>query len=209
MSQKANLPLDAPSYTPLRHLLRELVTPDVDLMNIEELKAFLQAHHETIGELTLAEFEAAPDDVRRMMTHNMILAASELADLHEMSRAWLRAHGYPPPPWDLSVPRVAIRMIPYQGRVGATVEWEPENRVNLDPQLNEQERRWVLAMAIGAGERPQWSDEEIKRYAAYLTMPEQNFQQDRHLSDEQLAEQYQVPVEAVQYRRTLPDTLPQ
>jgi hypothetical protein len=208
MSQKANLPLDAPGYASLRHLLRELVTPDADIVNIGELERFLQTHHETIGELTLAEFEAAPDDVKRMMAHYMVLGASELTDLHETSRAWLRAHGYPPPPWDLSVPRVAIRMIPYKGRVGATVEWEPENRVNLDPQLNEQEHRWVLAMAIGAGERPQWSDEEIKRYAAYLTMPEQAFQQDRHLSDEQLAERYQVPVDAVQYRRTLPDALP-
>ncbi|HEY7414777.1 MAG TPA: ImmA/IrrE family metallo-endopeptidase [Ktedonobacteraceae bacterium] len=206
MSQKAsNLPLDAPHYATLRHLLRELATPDPELMNIEELSTFLHTQHETVGDLTLAEFKAAPDDVKRMMAHNMVLGASELADIHEVSRAWLRAHGYPLPPWDLSVPRVAVRMIPYKGKVGATVEWEPENRVNLNPQLNEQERRWVLAMAIGAGERPQWNDEEIKRYAAYLTMPEQAFQQNRHLSDEQLAEQYQVPIEAVQYRRTLPD----
>jgi IrrE N-terminal-like domain len=209
MSQRAsNLPLDAPQYTPLWHLLKELVLPDPELMNVEELSIFFHAHRETIGDLTLNEFETAPDDVKRMMTHYMVLGVSGLTDIHEISRAWLRAHGYPPPPWDPSVPRVAVRMIPYKGRVGATVEWEPENRVTLDPQLNEQERRWVLAMAIGAGERPQWNDEEIKRYAAYLIMPEQEFQQNRHLSDDQLAEQYQVPLEAVQYRRILPDLLP-
>lgn len=209
MSQKASsLPLDAPHYTLLRQVLRELVGPDPELMQIEALSRFLQEHHETMGELTLAEFEAAPEDVKRMMAHYMVLGASELADLHEVSRTWLQAHGYPQPPWDVSVPRVAMRMIPYKGKVGATVEWEPENRVNLDPQLQEPERRWVLAMAIGAGERPQWNDEEIKRFAAYLTMPEPTFQQDRPLSDEQLAERYQVPVEAVQYRRTLPDVLP-
>jgi hypothetical protein len=208
MSQRtSNLPLDAPHYTLLRHLLLELVTADPELTDILELSAFLHEHHETVGDLTLAEFEAAPDDVQRMMVHYMVLGASELADVHELSRAWLQAHGYPLPPWDLSVPRVALRMIPYKSKVGATVEWEPEHRVTLDPRLNEHERRWVLAMAIGAGERPQWTDEEIKRYAAYLTMPEQEFQHDRHLSDEQLAEQYQVPIEAVQYRRTLPDVL--
>jgi hypothetical protein len=209
MSQgTSNLPLDAPHYTLLRHLLLELVAADPELTDIQELRAFLHEHHDTIGNLTLAEFEAAPDDVKRMMVHYMVLGASELANIHERSRAWLQVHGYPLPPWDPSVPRVAMRLIPYKDKVAARVEWEPENRVTLDPELNEHERRWVLAMAIGAGERPQWNDEEIKRYAAYLTMPEQEFQHDRHLSDEQLAEQYQVPVEAAQYRRTLPDELP-
>lgn len=208
MSQRtSNLPLDAPHYTLLRHLLLELVAAEPELTDIQELSAFLHEHHETIGDLTLAEFKAAPDDVQRMMVHYMVLGASELADMHEQSRAWLQAHGYPPPPWDPSVPRVGMRMVPYNGKVGATVEWEPERRVTVDPQLDEHAHRWVLAMAIGAGERPQWNDEEIKRYAAYLTMPEQEFQRDRHLSDEQLAERYQVPIEAAQYRRTLPDVL--
>jgi hypothetical protein len=208
MSREASgLPLDAPHYATLRSLLRELVSADPDLADIARLAAFLHEHRETIGERTLADFVAAPDDIKCMMVHYMVLGASELADLHGLSRAWLRSHGFQPPPWDPSTPRMATRMIPYAGKVAATVEWEPENRVTIDPRLNEQERRWVLAMAIGAGERPQWSDEEIKRYAAYLTMPEQAFQQDRHLSDEELAEKYQVPVEAVQYRRTLPDVL--
>jgi hypothetical protein len=201
------LPLDAPHYAALRSLLRGLIGSDPDLTDSEQLQTFLREHRETVGERTLAEFEAAPDEVKSMMAHYMVLGASELADLHERSRAWLRAHGFQPPPWDLSTPRMASRMIPYAGRVAAAVEWEPESRVTLDPRLNEPERRWVLAMAVGAGERPQWSDEEIKRYAAYLTMPEQAFQQDRQLSDEELAQKYQVPVEAVQYRRTLPDVL--
>src|SRR5574337_1304246 len=208
MSQHAaNLPLDAPPYAPLRRLLRDLAGVDPELTDITALSAFLHAHREAIGDLTLVEFAAAPDDVQRMMAHYMVLGASELADLHEASRAWLHAHGYVPPPWDLAVPRVGMRMVPYKGKVGATVEWEPENRVTLDPRLDEHEHRWVLAMAIGAGERPQWSDEEIKRYAAYLTMPEHDFQRDRALGDEQLAAKYQVPLEAVQYRRTLPDEL--
>jgi hypothetical protein len=208
MSQEAaKLPLDAPHYATLRRLLRDLVASDPELTGIEELRTFLHEHRETTGELTLAEFEAAPEDVQRMMVYYMVLGASELADMYEQSRAWLQAHGYPPPPWDPSVPRVGMRMVPYNGKVGATVEWEPERRVTVDPQLDEHAHRWVLAMAIGAGERPQWNDEEIKRYAAYLTMPEQEFQRDRHLSDEQLAERYQVPIEAAQYRRTLPDVL--
>lgn len=203
----ANLPLDAPQYASLRSLLREMVVPDPELTHIEELGIFLREHQEAVGDRTLAEFEAAPDDVKRMMVHYMVLGASELADIHEASRAWLSLHGYSLPPWDVSVPRVAMRLVPYKGKVGARIEWEPEKRVTLDPELNEDEHRWVLAMAIGAGERPQWTDEEIKRYAAYLTMPEQAFRYDRHLSDERLAVQYQVPVEAVQYRRTLPDEL--
>jgi hypothetical protein len=120
MSQRAsNLPLDAPHHASLWHMLRALVVPDPELTHIEELSIFLRTHHETIGDLTLAEFEAAPDDVKRMMAYYMVLGASALSDLHEQSRAWLRAHGYPPPPWDLSVPRVAMRMISYKGRVGA------------------------------------------------------------------------------------------
>ncbi len=206
MSREASrLPLDAPQYAALRSVLRGLIGSDPDLFEIEKLRTFLYEHREAIGERTLAGFEAAPDDVKCMMAHYMVLGATELADLHGLSRAWLQAHGFQPPPWDLSTPRMASRMIPYAGKVAAAVEWEPERRVTLDPRLSAPESRWVLAMAIGAGERPQWSDEEIKRYAAYLTMPEQAFQQDRQLSDEELAEKYQVPVEAVQYRRTLPD----
>jgi hypothetical protein len=59
-------------------------------------------------------------------------------------------------------------------------------------------------MAIGAGERPQWSDEELARYAAYLTMGDE-FAADRGLDDETLAVKYQVPLEAVRLRRNLPD----
>lgn len=78
----ANLPLDAPQYASLRSLLREMVVPDPELTHIEELGIFLREHQEAVGDRTLAEFEAAPDDVKRMMVHYMVLGASEIGRAH-------------------------------------------------------------------------------------------------------------------------------
>jgi hypothetical protein len=138
----------------------------------------------------------------------MVLAASELADLHESSRNWLIEHEEALPPWDVAVPRTPQRLITFAGRVLGVVEWEPEKRVELSPTLTAAEHRWATALAVGIGERPQWTDEEVARFAAYLTMGTAEFTGRRGRSDAEVAEQYQVPEEAVRLRRTLPDELP-
>jgi hypothetical protein len=135
----------------------------------------------------------------------MVLAASELADLHAASRDWLAEHGRGLPPWDITVPRTPQRMVTFGSRVYGAVEWQPEPRVELDPKLTEPERRWATALAIAIGERPQWSNDQIARYAAYLTLGTDAFHPSRALSDEELARRYEVPVEAVRYRRQLED----
>src|SRR5207247_3623014 len=99
------------------------------------------------------------------------------------------------------------RLITVGGRVRGVVEWEPERRLELDPNLSEPERRWATALAIGMGECPQWSDEEVWRYAAYLALGVEEFASARGASDEELAERHGLPVDAVRYRRALPDDL--
>jgi hypothetical protein len=136
-----------------------------------------------------------------------VLAATELADLHEGSRRWLAAHGRMMPPWDVTVPRNAQRLITFANKVYGVVDWEPTSRVELSPELSAAERRWATALAIGIGERPQWTNDEVWRYAAYLTLGTASFAAERGEPDAELAGRHEVPVEAVRYRRELADTL--
>ncbi len=62
-------------------------------------------------------------------------------------------------------------------------------------------------MAIGAGEKSNWDEEELRRFAAYLTMGGAEFSNDRKLSNEEIAKKYEVPIEEVEYRRGLPDDI--
>ena len=71
--------------------------------------------------------------------------------------------------------------------------------------LTEVERRWVLALALGAGERPEWSDAELERFAAYLTMGGASFAREREVNDAEIAAKYGVPEAMVAYRRSLDD----
>lgn len=204
MSRSHELPLDQTGYAAFRTGLAALLTRDPELVEVESAREFFRWHRAFLGERTAAAIEGAPEEPFRVMVHYMVLGATGLGELHQASRAWLAGHGFPLPPWDPGTARTASRLIPYRGKVAAVVAWEPEPSVTIDPALDERTHRWVLAMAIGAGERPQWSDEEIKRYAAYLTMGAE-FAADRGLADEGLAEKYDVPLDAVQYRRTLLD----
>jgi hypothetical protein len=201
------LPLDDERYREYLLDLRALVEGDPDLRNSEALRAFVDDHREWFGPRTAAATLEAPDDRLRVLVHVMVLAASELSDLHESSRARLGEEGTSPPPWDVTVPRTAQRLVTFGGKVRGVVEWEPERRVELDPDLSAPERNWATALAVGIGECPQWSDDEVWRYAAYLVMGIEQFASERQCSDEQLAERHQVPVDAVRYRRGLPDAL--
>lgn len=201
------LPLDDERYRDYLLDLRALVEEDPDLADGEALRAFVEAHREWFGPRTAATTLQAPDDRLRVLVHVMVLAASELADLHEASRERLGEHGTSPPPWDVRVPRTAQRLVSFGGRVRGVVEWEPERRVELDPDLSAAERTWATALAVGIGECPQWTDDEVWRYAAYLVMGVEEFADERHHSDEEIAEHHGVPVDAVRYRRSLPDAL--
>ena len=206
MRSKQPLPLDQGSYAAFRQGLGDLIGRDPELVDLDAARAFLRGHRAFLGERTALELDEAPDEPLRVMLHYMVLGASDLGSFHETSRKWLAGRGFALPPWDPTTSRTASRLIAYRGKVAAVVEWQPQRALTVDPALDERSQRWVLAMAIGAGERPQWNDQEIKRYAAYLTMGEE-FAADRELSDEALADKYGVPVEAVQYRRTLPDAI--
>jgi hypothetical protein len=201
------LPLDDERYREYLAHLRTLVERDPDLRNAEVLRAFIDEHREWFGPRTAAATLEAPDDRLRVLVHVMVLAASELSELHEASRARLGEEGTSPPPWDVTVPRTAQRMVTFGGRVRGVVEWEPERRVELDPELSAPERNWATALAVGIGECPQWSDDEVWRYAAYLALGVEKFAGERHCSDDELAERHEVPVDAVRYRRGLPDVL--
>lgn len=201
------LPLDAEAYRGYLTDLRQLVQADPALDDADVVRAFVAEHRERFGPRTAQATLDAPDDRLRVLVHVMVLAASELADLHEASREWLVDRGHSPPPWDVTVPRTAQRLITVAGKVHGVVEWEPERRVELDPDLSEPDRTWATALAIGIGECPQWSDDEVWRYAAYLVLGVEEFAGQRGLSDEKLAERYAVPVDAVRYRRGLPDSL--
>jgi len=201
------LPLDDARYRAYLQDLRTLVEPDPDLSDADGLRAFVEEHRELFGPRTAEATLEARDDRLRVLVHVMVLAASELADLHRASREQLRQHGTSPPPWDVTVPRTAQRLITFAGRVRGVVEWEPERRVELDPDLSEPERRWATALAVGIGECPQWKDDEVWRYAAYLVMGVEGFADERERPDEELAQRHGVPVDAVRYRRGLPDAL--
>jgi hypothetical protein len=199
------LPLDDRRYHAYLIALRELVERDPDLTDGPALREFLHAYRGCFGPRTADLVQGADDSLTRVMTHVMVLAASELSDLHETSRRWLGEHGHSLPPWDVAVPRTAQRLIAFAGKVYGVVEWEPRPSVELESTLDPQERRWATALAVGIGERPQWTNAEVWRYAAYLVMGTEEFATERVRSNAELAEQYGVPVDAVQYRRGLPD----
>jgi len=201
------LPLDDARYRRFLADLRALVEPDPWLHDGPALRGFFDAHRTWFGPRTAAALERVSDDVLRSMAHVAVLAATELADLHPASREWLTQHGLSLPPWDVTVPRSAQRLIAFRDRIYGVVEWEPRQRVQLAPDLDDADRRWATALAIGIGERPQWSNQEVWRYAAYLVMGVEEFEPGRGQPDEELAARYGVPVEAVRFRRRLPDHL--
>jgi hypothetical protein len=202
------LPLDHDRYHQYLMRLRELVECGDDLPDPETLRDFFVEHRNSFGPRTEEMLFRAPPQQLRTMIHVMVLGASELADLHEASRKWLVDHGEALPPWDVTVPRTAQRLVTFAGRVLGVVEFEPEKRVELNPNLTPAERRWATALAVGIGERPQWTNEEVTRFAAYLAMGAEEFADERQHSDEQLSHKHQVPVDAVRLRRQLPDELP-
>lgn len=202
------LPLDHERYHRYLTRLRKMVDCGDDVPDPETLRAFFVEHRSSFGPRTEQMLLDAPPEQLRTMIHVMVLAASELDDLHEASRKWLIDHGEALPPWDVTVPRTAQRLVTFAGKVMGVVEWEPEKRVELNPNLTPTERRWATALAVGIGERPQWSNEEVTRFAAYLVMGAQEFASERQYSDEQLSNRHEVPVEAVRLRRQRPDELP-
>jgi hypothetical protein len=205
MTERSALPLDQERYAAYLAELAEIVHRDPELADTGVLRAFLRAHQDSFGPRTAQLTLSADDMTLRTLIHIMVLAASELADLHAASRAWLAGHGRNLPPWDVTVPRTAQRLVTFHSKVYGVVEWQPEPRIELGPHLTGQERRWATALAIAIGERPQWSSHEAARYAAYLTLGTESFRDERDLPDEILAERHNVPVEAVRYRRELAD----
>lgn len=201
------LPLDDERYSAYLRDLRALVEADPELADSDALRTFVAGHREWFGSRTAEATLDAPDDRLRVLIHVMVMASSELGDLHQRSRTLLGEQGTSPPPWDVTVPRTAQRLVAFGGKVRGVVEWEPERRVELDPDLSGPERTWATALAVGIGECPQWTDDEVWRYAAYLVMGIEEFADEREHSDEELAEHYQVPLDAVRYRRGLPDAL--
>lgn len=205
MAERSALPLDQAKYDDYLAGLGQLVRRDPQLEDAGALRAFVLAHQHWFGPRTAAATLAADDGTLRTLIHIMVLAASELADLHPASRGWLAENGRGLPPWDITVPRTPQRLVTFRSKVYGVVEWQPEPRIELDPKLTEPERRWATALAIAIGERPQWPNEQVAQYAAYLTLGTDAFHPRRALSDEELARRYEVPVEAVRYRRELED----
>jgi hypothetical protein len=201
------LPLDSNRYTEFLADLRALVEPDSWLNDRKALRRFFDTHRASFGPRTASAMDEASDDLLRTMLHVAVLAATELADLHEESRKWLAERGHSLPPWDVTVPRSAQRMVSFGNRIYGVVEWEPVRRVLLAPGLDESERTWATALAVGIGERPQWTNEEVCRYAAYLVMGVDEFSGQRWRSDDELAAWFRVPADAVRFRRELPDHL--
>lgn len=207
MEKKAILPLDDDHYAPLKQELKIMLDSDPELSNARLLREFLIKYKEYFGTRTSAEISAGTDNMLRRTIHYMVLSSTDLASFHEISRNWLKEQGYQLPPWDADSFHKLHRVIQYQGRAAAVIEWEPQKNITLDPSLKENEKKWVLAMAIGAGEKPDWSEEELRKYAAYLTMGGTEFSNDRELSNEEIARKYEVPIEEVEYRRGLPDKI--
>lgn len=207
MEKKTNLPLDDDRYEPLRQELKNILHHDPELSDANLLREFLKKYKEHFGTRTEAEMSAGTDDMLRRTIHYMVMSSTNLVRFHETSRNWLKEKGYQLPPWDSESIHKLHRVIQYGGRAAAVIEWEPEKNISLDPGLTENEKNWVFAMAIGAGEKPDWSEEELRRFAAYLTMGESEFSHDRDLSDQEIAKKYQVPVEEVRYRRELSDEI--
>ncbi|PYM81929.1 MAG: hypothetical protein DME09_15760 [Candidatus Rokuibacteriota bacterium] len=205
--RRTQLPLDGQAYVESLRELERLIRATPDLSNLATIRTFLAAAPRSLlGERTVGECLAADDEKLRVLLHYMILGSSAMGDLHPASRGWLNRGGYPPPPWDPeSRPYGKERVITYGGRLGAIVAWEPARSVAFGEGLTEVERRWVLALAIGAGERPEWSDAELERFAAYLTMGGASFAREREVNDAEIAAKYGVPEAMVAYRRSLDD----
>jgi hypothetical protein len=199
------LPLDGERYRKYVEGLRRLAEDGPELADVTVLRDFVRERRAWFGPRTAAVTLNAPEDQLRAIVHLMVLAASELSDLHEASRRWLARNDRSLPPWDVTVPRTTQRLVIFGSRVRGVVEWAPERRVQLDPALDEAERRWATALAVGIGECPQWSDDEIWRFAAYLAMGTVEFAAERPLPDKELARRHGVPIDAVVYRRGLPD----
>jgi hypothetical protein len=205
--RRERLPLDGQSYLEAVRELARLIRATPDLSNLAEVRAFVAgAPPNLMGVRTAEECLAADDEKLRVLIHYMVLGSSAMADLHAASRDWLSDRSYAQPPWSPGGAESGRRrLVTYGGRVGAVVAWEPEPSVAFAEGLTEPERRWVLALAIGAGERPDWTDQDLQRFAAYLTMGGAAFDRDRALADAELAAKYEVPEVMVAYRRTLPD----
>jgi hypothetical protein len=201
------LPLDGRCYLESIRELERLIRATPDLSNLADIRAFLStAPSSLMGERTAEECLAADDEKLRVLIHYIILGASTMADRHPASRAWLSDRNYAQPPWDVEAREPGNRrLIRYRGRIGAVVSWEPARSVAFAKDLSDVERRWVLAMAIGAGERPDWQDADLERFAAYLTMGAASFAADRALSDAEISEKHEVPEAIVAFRRTLDD----
>ena len=162
--RRTQLPLDGQAYVESLRELERLIRATPDLSNLATIRTFLAAAPRSLlGERTVGECLAADDEKLRVLLHYMILGSSAMGDLHPASRGWLNRGGYPPPPWDPeSRPYGKERVITYGGRLGAIVAWAPARSVAFGEGLTEVERRWVLALAIGAGSArsgptPSWS----------------------------------------------------
>ncbi|HWP92175.1 MAG TPA: hypothetical protein VNN20_08270 [Thermodesulfobacteriota bacterium] len=207
MDKKVSLPLDDERYQPLKDQLKNILRRDPELSDANLLREFLENYKDYFGTRTSSEISTGTDNMIRRTVHYMVLSATDLQSFHITSRNWLKEQGYQLPPWDTESSHKLHRVIEYKGHAAAVVEWEPEKNITLDPSLEESEKNWVLAMAIGAGEKPEWSVEELRRFAAYLTMGRAEFSNDRELGDQEIAEKYEVPIEEVAYRRGLPDEI--
>ena len=204
---RAQLPLDGQSDLESVRELERLIRATPDLSDLATIRAFLAtAPRSLVGERTAEECLAADDEKLRVLIQYMILGSSAMTDLHPASRAWLNRGNYPPPTWDPeSKPYGERRVVTYRGRPAAIVAWAPARSVALAEGLTEVERRWVLALAIGAGARAEWSDAERQRFAAYLTMGGASFAREREVNDVETAAKYGVPEAMAAYRRSLDD----
>jgi len=201
------LPLDGRAYVEAVRALERLIRATPDLSNLAAIRDFLAtAPPGLIGVRTAEDCAAADDEKLRVMIRYMILGTTAMKDLHDATRQWLDERGYALPPWD---PQAGAphqrRRITYGGRLAATVTWTPQPSVSFADGLSDPERRWVLAMAIAAGERREWTEADLQRFAAYLTMGGASFAADRVLSDAQIGAKHGVPESGAALRRSLDD----
>lgn len=205
--RRERLPLDGRSYVDAVRELERLIRATPDLSNLAKIRDFLVAAPPgLLGVRTAEDCGTADDEKLRVLIRYMILGTKAMEDLHEATRRWLTGHGYALPPWDphAGAPSQS-RRITYGGRVAATVTWTPRPSVTFVDGLGDSERRWVLALAIGAGECRQWKEDDLQRFAAYLTMGGVSFASERVLSDAHIAAKYGVPESAAALRRSLDD----
>jgi len=205
--RRERLPLDGRSYIDAVCELERLIRATPDLSNLATIRDFLVAAPPgLLGVRTAEDCGTADDEKLRVLVRYMILGTKAMEDLHGATRRWLTERGYALPPWDPQAGAPSQgRRITYGGRIAATVTWTPRPSVTLADGLSDAERRWVLAMAIGAGERRQWKEDDLQRFAAYLTMGGASFADERVLSDAHIAAKYGVPESAATFRRSLDD----